>query len=707
MIETAPPENRAGIPPAATRKLRTGDPSAPATSGTRFERTFARVDGALAWLDGWIARWLPHDSNPLAQAGAAANFALTVAIVSGVALLVWYSPSLQFAYSSVAAMGGHTLGGWVRAVHRYSSDLAMLFILVHATRIFFARKFSGTRWLPWVSGVGLIALVWFIGWTGYWLVWDQPAQQVAVTSMRLLDALPIFGEPLGRLYVADRMVPSLLFFVVFFLHMLLPLAIAIGLAVHLVRVSRAKLFPNWKLGAALFAGMALAAVLVPAPLDAPAEMAVKPATLTVDAWYLTPLALALRFQSAGLWVALFGTTALAAAMPWLLGRRRTPLSYQAVVEESRCHACTQCVQDCPFDAITMVPRTDGKRFPSMALVDAAKCVGCGVCAGSCDSEGISLPWFDTRREESRIETEIVAARATGGSPWIAFVAGDIDSALALFAATKWRERLPHYQVHFVPTASWVRPKFVEQLLRNGAAGVLIVRDARAEAAARDGNRWVSARLTGERKPVYRPDRAGGSSAWRVVDYDPARPAVLQRAAEIFRTGTDVPVSTSSPRRPLTVAVAGSLLALVIGIATIAPSRLRVNNPAPAGPEFVFSFKALGERAAVDALDAAADASKPIHMRGRSTEKPDRAPVLVRLTIDGVTQERTYRAKGISRDGPALDEWRQPLAPGAHEIVIELLTGSGTAPLRWSGILQAEPRRLHVVTFEPDAGFRVE
>ena len=34
--------------------------------------------------------------------------------------------------------------------------------------------------------------------------------------MRLLDALPIFGEPLGRLYVADRMVPSLLFFVVFF-----------------------------------------------------------------------------------------------------------------------------------------------------------------------------------------------------------------------------------------------------------------------------------------------------------------------------------------------------------------------------------------------------------------------------------------------------------------------------------------------------------
>ncbi|HYH41566.1 MAG TPA: cytochrome b N-terminal domain-containing protein, partial [Burkholderiales bacterium] len=286
------------------------------------------MERALAGLDGFIARWLPHESNPLAQAGAAANFALTVAIASGVALLVWYSPSLQFAYDSVSAMTGGTAGGWVRAVHRYSSDLAMLFVLVHAARIFFARKFSGTRWLPWVSGVGLIALVWFIGWTGYWLVWDQPAQQVAVTSMRLLDALPIFGEPLGRLYVADRMVPSLLFFVVFFLHMLLPLAIAVGLAVHLVRVSRAKLFPNWKLAVGLLAGLAIAAWLVPAPLDARAQMALKAPSFTVDAWYLTPLAFALRFQHAGLWVALFGTTAVAAAVPWLLGRRRPPAAYQ-------------------------------------------------------------------------------------------------------------------------------------------------------------------------------------------------------------------------------------------------------------------------------------------------------------------------------------------------------------------------------------------
>lgn len=703
MIELLP-ERSAEVPSGSSPDAG-GD--ARATPGTRFEGAFTRLDRAAAWLDGFVARWLPPECNPLAQAGAAANVALSIAIVSGVALLAWYSPSLQLAYSSVAAMEAWSVGGWVRAVHRYSSDLAMLFVLLHAARIFLARKFAGPRWLPWVSGVGLIVLIWFIGWTGYWLIWDQPAQQVAVSSMRLLDALPIFGEPLGRLYVADRMVPSLLFFVVFFLHMLLPLAIAIGLAVHLVRVSRAKLFPNRWTTLALCAGLALAAALVPAPLDAPAQMAVKPAALTVDAWYLAPLALALRFQHAGLWIALFGTTAVAAVVPWVLGRRRAAVSYQATVEESRCHACTQCVQDCPFDAITMVARTDGKRFAAQASVDPARCVGCGVCAGSCDSEGIALSWFDTRREEARIENEIAAARSSGGPGWVAFVAGDIDGAVALFAAARWRDRLPGYQVHFVPTASWVRPKFVEQLLKNGAAGILVVRDARAEAAARDGNRWVLARLAGERNPVYRSERAGGSRSWLVMDFDPARPRELQRRADAFRTGKKVGLESPRRRHPFSVALAASVLGLVIGAVITGPSRLSVRNPAPREPEFVFSFKALGALTESAVSDASADAARPIHMRGRATAKPRRSDVTVRLTIDGVTQERAYRAKGVSRDGPALDEWRETLSPATHTVAVEILASPTSAPSRWSGTIAAQLHRVHVVTYDPETGFRVE
>jgi ferredoxin len=682
----------------------------PPPAAVRGEKVFRRIDDMLAWFDGWIARWLPLEYNPLAQSGAAANVALLVAVATGVLLLLWYSPSLQFAYPSLVAIQGRTLGGFVRALHRYSSDLMMLLLIVHAARVFVARKFAGARWLAWVSGIGMLALVWFIGWTGYWLVWDQPAQQIAVSSMHLLDGMPIFGEPLGRLFVSDRTVPSLLFFVVFFLHMLLPLGIAIGLAVHLARVSRARLLPRRGLSLVLIAALCVAALAVPAPLDAPAQLAVKAEAFSVDAWYLSPLALGLRFHHAGLWVALAGGVVLGALVPWLLGRRRARHTYQAVVDVSRCHACTQCVQDCPFDAITMAPRSDGKRFASQAEVDPARCVGCGVCAGSCDSEGIGLTWFDTRIEEARMERAIETALTARSAKWVALMAGEIRAPYP---------PLPGYEVHRVPTASWVRPKFIERLFTTGVHGVLVVRDARAEAAARDGGRWVSDRLTGERKPVLRPERVG-SGRWCVFDFDPSRPAELTRAGDDFQRG---PMRQRMPS-PRTAVMASLALAAVLMTIAVAPSHVRVANPAPTTPELLLSIKAFGERAAFAGARASgplsnnaggtpvvpddpADAGKPVHMRGVVTEKPRRADVIVRLTIDGVTEERAFAAKGLSSDGPAIGEWRRTWRAGEHHVVVEIVPGRAQLVARWEGTVRAAERRLSVVTYDPTAGFVIE
>lgn len=691
---------------AMTAELRSNHPPDPPPPAIRGGVFFQAVHRAFAWLDGGLARWLPVELNPLAQAGAAANFALVVAVVSGVLMLLWYSPSVQFAYSSLAAIPGGTAGGWVRAIHRYSSDLAMLMVLVHGARVFFAGKFSGARWLPWMSGVAMLGLVWLIGWTGYWLVWDRPAQHVALSSMRLLDALPIFGEPLGRLFLLDRTVPSLLFFVVFFLHMLLPLAIAVGLVVHLARVSRARLLPGRGLSFGLLAGLAIAASVMPAPLDAAAQMTAKAEHLTVDAWYLSPLALSLRLRASGLWLALGSGTALAMLLPWLLDRRRAPTTFQAVVNPARCHACTQCVQDCPFDAIAMVARTDGKAFPAQAYVDPARCVGCGVCAGSCDSSGIVLTWFDTRVQETRLGREIDEALTRERPAWVALVAADIPNAGCFSGTGEWRQRLAGFEVHAVPTASWVRPHFVERLLAGGVRGVLVVRDATAEASARDGGRWVEARLAGNRQPAYRPERAGaGGGAWRVVDFDPARPHELARIATEFKSGIVGAARRGRWQGVVTLLAMATLLTAVM-LAVVGPSRLRVINPGSAGPELVFSFKALGERAEMGAPDPAADAAKPVHMRGGATGKARRAPVVVRLTIDGVAEERSFAAKGVSHDGPAIGELRRAFAPGERHVAIEILTG-GNAVLRWEKTVFAVERRINVVTYEPGVGFRLE
>ena len=669
---------------------------------TRIDFILVRLDRFFARCDGFMNRWLPEEYNPIARSGAAANLALLITVASGILMLIWYRSSVQFAYSSIEGLSDHSLGGWARSLHRYSSDLTMLFLFIHAGRTFVARKFTGSRWLPWVSGIMMCALIWFIGWTGYWLIWDQPAQQIAMSTMRLVDLLPIFGEPMSRLFVVDRLVPSLLFFVVFFTHMLLPLGIAVGLAIHLMRVTRARLLPNRIVSFSIIGGIALAAFVIPAPLDQEARMNEKVEVFTVDAWYMSPLALGLRFQQTGLWFALFGGVALSAGVPWILGRRRVPASYQAVVTQSRCHSCNQCSEDCPFDAISMIPRTDGKAFDTQALVDPLKCVGCGVCAGSCDSEGIGLQWFDTMVEEKRISSSFSKGLEPGAPPWIAFVCSDIVGGLPFYDESKWTSRLPGYQLFAIPNSSWLAPKLVERLLTLGAEGVLVVRDSRHEANARDGRLAIGERLLGLRGPAFRPGRAP-SESWRVFDYLPGQEAELTQAASGFQGDPSPRILKRTYKKPSMI-LGSTAIVLLLCVAAILPSSIKVSNPSYMGPEFVFSFKALGDWSETLEVAPGSQDDLPIHMRGRSLVKQSRSPVNITLNIDGVGNERVFLAKGISNDGPALDQWRERFDAGIHKVSIELDMGEKSENLIWKGSINAEDGRIYVVSFDPLVGF---
>ena len=94
-------------------------------------------------------------------------------------------------------------------------------------------------------------------------------------------------------------------------------------------------------------------------------------------------------------------------------------------------------------------------------------------------------------------------------------------------------------------------------------------------------------------------------------------------------------------------------------------------------------------------------------RGVVFEKPRRADVVVRVTIDGVVEERAFTAKGFSHDGPSIGEWRKPWNAGEHVVTIEILTGGANATARWHGTIRARERRLNVVTYDATAGFVVE
>ncbi|MBP9902902.1 MAG: cytochrome b N-terminal domain-containing protein [Verrucomicrobia bacterium] len=678
----------------------------PPPNPIRGARVIAWGDRWATRLDAWLERWLPREVNPLAHLGAAANVMLLLATASGVFLLIWYSPSVQTAWESLASLGGRSLGGLMRSVHRYAADLLMLLLLAHALRMFLARKFADARWLAWASGIALLGLVWFIGWTGYWLVWDVRAQLLASDTIRGVDVLPIFGEPMLRLFATDATVPSLLFFLVFFLHMVLPLGIAGGLCVHLARLSRTKLLPDWRLTAWLIGAVVAAALVYPATNAAVAQMAVKPDRMTMDWWYLWPLEITARLSGGGIWL----TTALAAAglmtVPWWLARRRPRATFQATVNTARCFSCTLCSHDCPFGAITMVPRTDGKPFPSQAQIDPTRCIGCGVCSGACDTQAIGMSWFDALKVIRDLEALVQKAVAGGEAPALAFVCAQSDGGWEMFDEAAWRTRLPGYTVRPIPCSGWIEPKMIERLISKGAAAVLIIGCGSSEAFCKEGSEWLGARLDGTREPEFRPNRADPRKV-ALVNFDVLRPQLVGVAAQRLLALEPVPKKVSGGR--FGGLMVGLLLALVAMAAVLWVSDAPFRNPAPATAEFVFSFRVAGDwvsGAAVALPDPAHD-TRPVHMRTALPAERTRVPVTVRLGVDGQVQEHVYQPKGLKSDGISVGELRVPLAPGAHHIKVEVVTTADPAgqPQVWAEEIKARSRRIQVLSYEAQHGFR--
>lgn len=644
------------------------------------------------------SRGIPESLDPLRQAGAVANTLFAVACASGVLLLFWYVPTVGDAHASVAGLAGErSLGGLVRSVHRYSSDACILFVLLHAVDIFLARRFTGGRWLSWVSGILLLIGIWAVGWTGAWLVWDEPARQVATGTARMIDALPVFTDPLSRSFLTDDGVNSLLFFLVFFLHVLLPLALVGALWIHVARIARARVFTGRFLTGWIVLTLGVASLVVPAGIGEPARMGAIPDGFPMDAWYLAPLLLTERFSGGALWGVFLVGTCLLVAVPWMLRRRRVTV---AQVDVSRCNACAQCFADCPYEAIRMVPRTDAHhRWEAQAEVTADRCVGCGICAGSCDSVGIDLPNFGTQEQRRLIDGWIDEDREAGRTPRLV-LASEHSAGAALRPDARGRSALaPDWRVLEVPCAGWVHPVTVERALKRGASEVVIVAAAPGECSYREGSKWLQERLAGQREPSLRTDRVEARRL-RVLELGLGDGAALRRALQGH--------AMDRTRRRTWTAVRGGVLAAVLAAFVVALSHVPHVSAGAGTAALVVSFKHPGQVALkCRELSDAEIAALPVHMRREEECERRRAPVRMEVTVDGdVLLDRTVEPAGLWGDGPSIAAEELALPPGSHAVRVRL---ADTHEGEWTHVTERHASLLAghrtVVTFDRDDGFQ--
>lgn len=127
--------------------------------------------------------------------GGTPAYLFIVQLVSGILLTFYYVPSPDDAYESVHAITNDLRFGWfIRSVHRWSSHLMIVAVLLHMMRVFFTGAYRKPREINWMVGCTLLLLTLGMGFTGYSLVWEQLSFWGATVAGNILVAVPFVAS---------------------------------------------------------------------------------------------------------------------------------------------------------------------------------------------------------------------------------------------------------------------------------------------------------------------------------------------------------------------------------------------------------------------------------------------------------------------------------------------------------------------------------
>ncbi len=485
----------------------------PAASSREPLRSLARA--AFEEVEAAFDAAFGARANPWRSLGALAWLLFWVVAATGIYVYAAFDTSAEGAYASVERITADAwpLSGLARSLHRYASDAFILVAALHLAREWARGRYAYVHRYAWLTGVTLLGFAYASGLGGFWLVWDRLAQFSITATTEWLDALPIFSEPLARNFDAGAKVGDRLFSLLIFLHIGLPLATLAAMWVHVQRLQRPATQPPRVLGAGMLAALVVLSLAQPVASAAPADLATVPSRLALDWFYLAPHAVQYALSPRALWAIVAAAAAMLFALPYLSRAARTPRRAAAVVTLANCNGCRRCFADCPYDAIEMVKRTDGRPHPFQAQVDPDLCAGCGICAGACPSSipfrsvanlvsGIDLPQKPVDAARSTLQRELARVTASGrqgagASPRVVVFgcdeAADVHALRGADTATL-----------SLLCAAQLPPSFVDYALRSGADGVLVTGCREGDCAWRLGQEWVEARFAAVRAPKLRP-----------------------------------------------------------------------------------------------------------------------------------------------------------------------------------------------------------
>ena len=116
----------------------------------------------------------PKNLNYWWTFGAILSFMLGVQIITGIVLVMHYTPHVDFAFNSVEHIMRDVNYGWLlRYLHANGASMFFLAAYIHMFRGMYYGSYKDPREVLWILGVILLLLMIMTGFMGYVLPWGQ------------------------------------------------------------------------------------------------------------------------------------------------------------------------------------------------------------------------------------------------------------------------------------------------------------------------------------------------------------------------------------------------------------------------------------------------------------------------------------------------------------------------------------------------------
>ena len=128
---------------------------------------------------------------PTFRLGWLSTYFFFLEIITGMFLMVFYTPSPDVAYDNMLnILGNVPMGQFMRDLHRLGAEGMVLFVALHMLRTFVTGSYKRPRQFTWFTGMVLLLTTLFLSFTGYLLPWDQLAFWAVTIGTSMAEAAP-------------------------------------------------------------------------------------------------------------------------------------------------------------------------------------------------------------------------------------------------------------------------------------------------------------------------------------------------------------------------------------------------------------------------------------------------------------------------------------------------------------------------------------